>query len=156
LADYFLKVDGISGESRDSKHKDEIELVSFSWGVSQSGQAGRGGGAGRAQFKSFEFLMKVNKASPQLFLACASGKHLKEASLSVRRAGKAALEYLKIKFTDVLVSSYDAAGSEDEAPHEMVAFNFGRIELAYTSQDPRGAAGATIQAGWDLKANKKV
>lgn len=156
MADYFLKLDGISGESRDSKHKDEIELVSFSWGVSQSGQAGRGGGAGRAQFKSFEFLMKVNKASPQLFLACASGKHIKEASLSVRRAGKAALEYLKIKFTDVLVSSYHAAGSEDQAPHEMVAFDFGRIELAYTFQDARGRAGATIPAGWDLKANKKI
>jgi type VI secretion system secreted protein Hcp len=157
LADYFLKLDGISGESRDSKHKDEIELVSFSWGVSQSGQAGRrSGGAGRAQFKSFEFLMKINKASPQLFLACASGKHIKEASLSVRRAGKAALEYLKIKFTDVLVSSYHAAGSEDQAPHEMVAFDFGRIELAYTSQGARGAASGAIQAGWDLNANKKI
>src|SRR5918912_3232360 len=110
--DYFLKIDGIPGESRDAKHKDEIELVSFSWGVAQAGRASPaagGGGAGRPQFKDFEFLMRVNKASPQLFLATVSGKHLKEASLSVRRSGKAQLEYLKIKFTDVIVTSYEQA-----------------------------------------------
>jgi type VI secretion system secreted protein Hcp len=156
VADYFLKLDGIAGESRDAKHKDEIELVSFSWGVEQSGRgSGSGGGAGRAQFKGFEFLMRVNKASPQLFLATVSGKHIKEATLSVRRAGKAALEYLKIKFTDVLVSSYDQAGDED-VPHEMVAFDFARVELAYTAQQPRGAAAAPVTAGWDLAKNLKI
>lgn len=155
MADYFLKLDGIPGESRDSKHKDEIELVSFGWGVTQSGPGGGGGGAGRAQFKSFEFLMRVNKASPQLFLACASGKHIKEATLSVRRAAKAALEYLKIKFTDVLVSSYAQAGDEEGA-HETVAFDFARIELEYTPQQARGAAAGSIEAGWDLKKNVKI
>jgi type VI secretion system secreted protein Hcp len=150
--DYFLKIDGIPGESRDAKHKDEIELVSFSWGVAQSGRvaAGGGGGAGRPQFKDFEFLMRVNKASPQLFLATVSGKHLKEASLSVRRSGKAQLEYLKIKFTEVFVTSFhEEAGPEP--PTELIAFNFGRIEIDYGSQ-----RGGTEHAGWDVKKNVKV
>jgi type VI secretion system secreted protein Hcp len=157
--DYFLKIDGIPGESRDAKHKDEIELVSFSWGVAQSRgpspAAGAGAGAGRPQFKDFEFLMRVNKASPQLFLATVSGKHLKEANLSVRRAGKAQLEYLKIKFTDVLVSSYEQRTAEN-APEELVAFSFGRVEVRYTPQRAAGAAAGAINAGWDLAKNVKI
>ena len=153
MADYFLKLDGIPGESRDSKHKDEIELVSFSWGLTQSGATG--GGGSRAQFKNLESLMRVSKASPQLFLACASGTHIKEATLSVRRAAKATLEYLKIKFTDVLVTSYAQAGDE-EVPHETVAFDFARIELEYTPQQAGGAAAGAIKAGWDLKQNLKI
>jgi type VI secretion system secreted protein Hcp len=154
--DYFLKLDGIQGESSDAKHKDEIELVSFQWGVTHSGgRPGSGGGAGKAQFKLFEFLMRVNKASPQLFLACASGKHIKEASLSVRKAGKEQLEYLKIKFTDVLVSSFDeSAGAEQ--PEEAVAFSFAKIQLEYLSQQATGKPGGSIDAGWDLSKNVKL
>jgi type VI secretion system secreted protein Hcp len=156
VADYFLKLDGIQGESSDAKHKDEIELVSFQWGVAQSaGRPGSGGGAGKAQFKSFEFLMRVNKASPQLFLACVSGKHIKEANLSVRKAGKAQLEYLKIKFTDVLVSSFDeAAGTEP--PQETVAFNFAKIQVEYTAQAAGRKPGSSVNAGWDLSKNAKI
>ena len=159
--DYFLKIDGIAGESADAKHKNEIELVSFSWGATQSGAGagagprGGGGGAGRVQIKPFEFTMKVNKASPQLFLAVCNGQHIKEANLSVRRAGKAQLEYLKIKFTDVLVSSYDQSAAE-EGPYEMVALNFGRIEFQYSQQNMKGAAGDWIKASWDLTKNQKV
>ena len=157
MADYFLKLDGIPGESRDAKHKDEIELVSFSWGVTQSGggRGGGGGGSGKAQFKSFEFLMRVNKASPQLFLATATGKHLKEALLSVRRAGKAQLEYLKIKFTDVLVTSFQEAAGE-QTVDELVAFDFGKIEIEYTPQQARGGPAPGIKVGWDLSKNAKI
>jgi type VI secretion system secreted protein Hcp len=155
--DLFLKLDGIPGESRDAKHKDEIELVAFSWGVTQSGRpgGGGGGGSGRAQFKDFEFLMRVNKASPQLFLATVTGKHIKQALLSVRRAGKAQLEYLKIKFTDVLVTSFAQAGGQNP-PDETVAFNFAKIELEYTQQQPRGGPAPPIRAGWDLSRNTKI
>jgi len=159
VTDYFLKIDGIAGESTDAKHKDEIELVSFSWGVTQpraaGGGAGGGGGSGRPQFEDFEFLMRVNKASPQLFLATVSGKHIKEALLSVRRAGKAQLEYLKIKFTDVLVTSFEQAASE-EPPEEMVGFNFAKIEVEYTPQQARGGPAAAVKAGWDLAKNTKI
>ena len=158
MEDYFLKIDGIPGESRDVKHKDEIDLVSFSWGVAQSGGGpgvGVGAGAGRPRFSGFQFVMKLNKASPQLFLACASGKHIKEANLSVRGAGgKAQLEYLKIKFTDVLVSSFEESGGGDR-PEESVSFNFGKIEVDYSPQQETGAAGGAISASWDLSANIK-
>jgi type VI secretion system secreted protein Hcp len=156
VSDYFLKIDGISGESKDSKHKDEIELVSFSWGLAETGSSRSGGGsASRPQFRDFEFTMKVNKASPQLFLATASGKHLKEATLSVRRAGKAQLEYLKITFTDVLVTSYQQAGADD-LPHEVVSLAFDRIDLQYTQQASSGAGGQVVKAGWDLSRNVKI
>ena len=158
IGDYFLKLDGIAGESTDAKHKDEIELVSFSWGVTESAAqgSGGGGGAGKAQFKEFEFLMPVNKASAAVFLAVAGGKHLKEATLSVRRSSKAAFDWLKIKFTDVLITSYEQVGDDQEAPHELVAFDFARVELQVTPQTGRGAPGAPVTAGWDLKKNVKI
>lgn len=155
MADYFLKLDGIAGESTDAKHKGEIELVSFSWGVTRAGSPGTGGGAGKAQFKEFQFLMRVNKASPQLFLATVSGNHIKEGNLSVRRSAKVAVEYLKIKFTDVLISSYEQAGGGD-VPEETIAFNFAKIEMTFLPQQTRGAAGAPIEAGWDLSRNLKI
>jgi type VI secretion system secreted protein Hcp len=150
--DYFLKIDGIQGESQDHKHKGEIELVSFGWGVdvASGGGEGGGGGAGRPRFEPFHITMRTNKASPQLFLSTVTGKHLKEATLSVRRAGKEALEYLKIKFSEVFVTSFhEEAGPE--APTELIAFDFGRIEVDYGTQ--RGGA---EHAGWDVKKNVKV
>ena len=156
MEEYFLKIDGVAGESLDAKHKDEIELVSFSWGAGHEGREDAGGsGAGRARFRDFHFTMRVNKASPQLFLATVSGKHIKEATLSVRRAAKAQLEYLKIKFTDLLVTSFEEAGGGD-APEEMVAFAFGRIELEYRPQQATGALGGAIKAGWNLAKNAKI
>ena len=156
MEDYFLKIDGIAGESLDDKHKDEIELVSFSWGASHEGREEAGGsGAGRARFQDFHFTMRVNKASPQLFLATVSGKHLKEATLSVRRAVKAHLEYLKIKFSDLLVTSFEEAGGGD-VPEEMVGFAFGRIELEYRPQQATGALGGAVKAGWNLAKNAKI
>ncbi len=156
-SDYFLKLDGIQGESTDAKHKNEIELVSFTWGASQSGTgAGRtGGGAGKAEIRPFAFTMKANKASPHLFLAVCNGQHIKEANLTVRRAGKTQLEYLKIKFSDVLVSSYDQSAADD-VPVEVVALNFGKIELQYSQQQATGGAGSPVKVGWDLKQNRKV
>jgi type VI secretion system secreted protein Hcp len=154
---FFLKLDGIAGESTDLKHKEAIELVSFNWGLegSAAGASGGGGGAGKVQLKEFEFLMRVNKASPALFLAAASGKHLKDATLSVSRGTKAAFEWLKVKFTDVLITSYEQLG-DDEGLHEVVAFDFAKVELQVTPQSTRGGAGATVSAGWDLTKNVKL
>jgi type VI secretion system secreted protein Hcp len=157
IGTFFLKLDGIAGESTDLKHKEEIELVSFSWGLERTvaGHAGGGGGAGKAQLKEFEFLMRVNKASPALFLAAASGKHLKDATLSVRRGTKAAFDWLKVKFSDVLITSYEQLGDEEGA-HEIVAFDFAKVELQVTPQTARGGAAATVTAGWDLARNVKL
>jgi type VI secretion system secreted protein Hcp len=158
-SDYFLKLAGIDGESADHKHKDEIELVSFSWGLANEAgpRVGGGGGAGKVQFQDIQVVKRVSKASPQLFLACASGKHIPDATLTVRKAGKDQLEYLKYKFTDVLISGYQESGSGGEdLPLDMVSFNFAKIEMTYAEQKADGSLGAPSKAGWDLKQNKKI
>src|SRR5918994_158291 len=158
--DYFLKIDGIQGESLDSKHKGEIQLESFSWGETNLGTApsAGGGGAGKVQMQDLHFVMQINKASPKLMLACASGKHIKQAVLTARKAGKAQQEFLVFKFTDVLVSSYQTGGSQhaEVLPMDQVSFNFARIELEYRPQKADGSLDAPIKAGWDLKTNKPV
>jgi type VI secretion system secreted protein Hcp len=161
LFDAFLKIDGIKGESADDKHKGEIDLMSFSWGVEQTGTSatGGGGGAGKAHFHDLSFLKKTDASSPLLFLNCANGSHIKEANLTVRKAGGTQLEYLKIKLTDVLVSSLQPSGNHgsDTIPMEQVSLNFAKVEVSYQPQGADGKAqGGPILAGWDVKANKKV
>ncbi|MCL5745217.1 MAG: type VI secretion system tube protein Hcp [Acidobacteria bacterium] len=158
--DYFLKIDGIPGESADYKHKEEIDVLSWSWGESQSGtmSAGGGGGAGKVNMQDFHFVMKVNKATPKLILACASGEHIKKAVLTCRKAGKEQQEFLKYTFSDVLISSYQTGGSSsgDEIPMEQVSFNYAKMETEYKAQKLDGSLDGGIKAGWDLKANKLV
>lgn len=157
--DYFLKIDGIEGESTDRAHKGEIEIESFSWGVSQGGNraAGGGGGTGKANFQDFHFTMQVSKASPKLFLATATGQHIKEAVLTARKSGENQQEYLKVTFTDLLISSYQTGGSSgDVVPTDEVSLNYSKIEIEYTPQKEDGSADTPVKAGYDLKANKKV
>ena len=106
-SDIFAKIGDIKGESTDDKHKDEIDVLSYSWGVTQTGTLafGGGAGAGKAQFSDFNFTTNVSKASPVLFLSCATGEHIKEATITVRKAGKGQQEYLILKMSDVLISS---------------------------------------------------
>jgi type VI secretion system secreted protein Hcp len=157
--DMFLKITDIPGESRDDKHKGEIEIFSFSWGVSQLGSAsgGGGGGAGKADFQDFSFAMPVSKASPKLFLACASGQHLQEALLTVRKAGAEQVEFLSYKLSDCIVSSYQEGGSTgDTVPLDSFSLNFSKIEMSYKEQDAKGGLGTETKAGWDLKQNVKI
>jgi type VI secretion system secreted protein Hcp len=156
--DYFLKIDGIEGESADKAHAKEIELLSFGWGLSQAGAGahGGGGGAGKATFQDFVFVARVSKASPKLFLTCASGQHVKSVVLTCRRSGGAQPEFLKIKLSDVLVTSYQVGGSSPEEPLDQVSLNFAKIEVEYTPSSKSGKAEPPVKAGWDLKANKKV
>lgn len=155
--DYFLKIDGIEGESQDAKHKNEIDIESWSWGENQSGSSayGGGGGAGKVAMQDFNFAMRVNKASPKLLLACANGSHVKSALLTCRKAGKEQQEYLKIKFSDLLISSYSTGGSSGaEVPVDSIAFNFSKIEYEYYPQKPDGSLDAKVPVHWDLKQNK--
>ena len=159
--DYFLKLDGISGESKDSKHKGEIELLSFSFGETHGGSAGSGGGggAGKVQMSDFSFTARTTKASPQLFLSCAQGKHLKQAILTVRKAGGSQQEYLIIKLNDVLVSSYALGGSEggaDGDPQDVFSLNFVKLSYDYKPQKADGSLDAPVHAGWDLSKNVKI
>lgn len=160
IADYFLKVDGIEGESPDHKHKNEIQLESWSFGASQSGTMayGGGGGAGKVSMQDFHFVMKANKASPKLFLACATGDHIKSATLVCRKAGKEQQEYLKFTFTECLVSSYQTGGSShsDVLPLDQISLNFGKIEFEYKEQKADGTLGGAVKSGYDLKLGKPV
>ena len=159
-SDYLLKIDGIKGESTDSKHKDEIEIESFSWGASNPGSfaSASGGGAGKVNFQDVHFTSRVNVASPNLMLACATGQHIKSAILTVRKAGKEQQEYYIVKLSDMLVSSYQSGGSEgsNALPVDQFALNFAKIEFEYKSQKPDGTLGAPVKGGYDLKANKKI
>jgi type VI secretion system secreted protein Hcp len=157
--DYFLKIDGAPGESADAKHKGEIQLESFSWGESNPGGAasGGGGGAGKVQMQDLHFSMAVSKASPKLLLACAIGKHHKEAVLTVRKAGKTQQEYLIIKLKDVVITSYQVGGSElGDAPMDQASLGFSQIQMEYRPQKADGSLDAPVKAGWDLKTNKAL
>jgi type VI secretion system secreted protein Hcp len=158
--DYFLKIDGIDGESQDSKHKGEVDVLSWSWGESQTGtmSGGGGGGAGKVSMQDFHFVMKVNKSTPKLILACANGEHIKKSVLTCRKAGTTQQEFLVYTFSDLLVSSYQTGGSggSDEIPMEQVSFNYSKMEVEYKEQKADGTLSGAIKSGWDLKGNVKV
>ena len=157
--DYFLKIDGIDGESLDSKHKGEIEVLSFSFGAQNGGTfaMGSGGGAGKVHIHDITFVSHVNKASPKLFLACCNGQHISKVSLTLRKAGKDQQEYLKIQMNDVLVSSFQTTGSESSViPTEQFSLNFAKIEFDYKEQKSDGTLGGSVKVAWDLKQNKAV
>jgi type VI secretion system secreted protein Hcp len=156
--DYFLKVDGIQGESKADKHKDEIDIMSFSWGATQSGSfaAGGGGGAGKVSMQDFHFTMYHNKASPALMLACAQGDHIKSAILCCRKAGKQQQEFMKVTMSDCLVSSYQTGGhgGADTIPTDQISLNFAKIEHEYKEQDEKGNLGGSVKKTIDLKTVK--
>lgn len=158
--DFFLKFDGIKGESTDDKHRGEIDVESWSWGETHAsgGAGGTGGGAGRVAIQDFHFTMRQNTASVGLMKACATGEHIKSAILTARKAGKAQQEYLTFKFYDVLVSSYQTGGSEgaDIVPVDQVSFDFAKIEVNYRPQQPDGSLGAAVHFGFDVKQHKSV
>ena len=157
--DAFLKIDGIDGDSTDSKHKNEIDVISWSFGDSQLPDPRTGGGASRGVVKmqDFKFTMRASKASPMLFGAVANGKHLKKVLLTVyKTGGKERQVASKISFEDVLVSSFISLGSRSaDAPMEEIMLNFAKIEVSYTQFDPQtGAARGEIKSNWDLEKNK--
>ena len=156
--DFFLKIDGIEGESMDDKHKNEIDILSWSWGETQMGtSATGGGGAGKVSMQDFHFTMKINKASPKLMIGCATGKHMKGARLTCRKSGGKQQEYMTWTLSDVLVSSYQTAGSQDNAvPVEQFSLNFAKIEFEYRPQKADGSLDAAVKAGYDLKANRQI
>src|SRR5262252_863223 len=156
-SDIFAKIGDIKGESQDSKHKDEIEVLSYSWGVTNSAkiEAG-GGGVGKATFTDLSFLHSIDKASPNLLKACATGTHLKEATITHRKAGKDQQEYLIIKMNDVIITGViNSDSTADPNPSsETVSLAFAKVDLEYKPQKADGSLDAGIHFVFDLKANK--
>ena len=158
--DMFIKIDDVKGESQDKTHKDEIDALAWSWGMSQSGtmHMGGGGGGGKVSVQDLSFTKYIDKSSSVLMDYCASGKQYKEALLTVRKAGGTPLEYQKIIMTDVIVTSISTGGSggEDRLT-ENVTLNFGAVKTEYQAQKPDGSKdGGPVKFGWDIAANTKL
>lgn len=154
--DYFLKLDGIPGESADSKHKGELDIDSWSFSQSNTGTfaMGGGGGAGKVKMQDFTFTKKVDKAGPKLFQACATGEPIPNVVLTCRKAGKDQQEYLKITFGDVLISSYQITSPNEEGhivPMETFALNFAKIEFDYKAQKSDGTLEGSVKGKYNLK-----
>lgn len=157
--DMFIKMEGIKGESKDDTYKGEIDVLAWSWGMSQSGtfHQGGGGGAGKVSVQDLSFVKYLDKSSSPLMLHCCNGKHIPSAELIVRKAGENPLEYLKIKMSKVLVTSISTGGSGGEDTlTENVTLNFAKVEVAYKEQTDKGGGGGEVKMGWDMEANKKV
>jgi type VI secretion system secreted protein Hcp len=155
-ADIFAKIGDIKGESLDDKHKDEIEVLSFSWGVTKTADVATTGGgvAGKATFHDLSIVHKIDKASPLLLQACATGTHLKEATITHRKAGKGQLEYLIVKMADVNVTGVVHGGQSGEAGSETVSLVFAKVDFEYRPQKADGSLDAGIHFKFDIKANK--
>ena len=153
-SDIFAKIGDIKGESADAKHKDEIEVLSFSWGVTNGATIGPGGGAGagRATFQDLSIIHNIDKASPLLLKACATGEHLKEATVTHRKAGKGQQEYLIVKMKDVVITGVVHGGSGDGAS-ETVSLVFAKVDFEYRPQKIDGTLDAGIHFKFDIKAN---
>lgn len=155
-ARWFLKIDGIVGQSVDVAHKNEIDVLSWSWGVARDDDtASTGRVASKPGFGDFRFVANLSTASPVLFASCATGARHKFAELSgVRAAGSGTpREFLRYKLSDVIVSSIQLSAADD-LPIEEISLNYAKIEVVYTPQDAKGAAGPAVKAGFDLTANK--
>lgn len=155
--DMFIKIDGIEGESLDATHKNEIEVLNWSWENHQHSNmhAGSGGGSGKATVGDFKFEHYIDKASTNLLSYCLSGKHIKDIKFVVRKAGGDPLEYLMISFTDVIITQVEISGhSEDDVrPREQISFSFTRFTQDYVMQNAEGNKSGIISASYDIKAN---
>jgi len=158
MADYFLKIDGIAGESLDARHRDEIEVLAFSWGESHPGAPSPGAAisVGKVAIEPFNFTALMSAASPKLMMLGVNGKSAKNAVFVARRAGATQLEYLKVTMNDVTVAAYHVGGDDGDVPVEDVSLRFSKITVDYRPQKSTGALGAAIHMGWDAKANKEV
>jgi type VI secretion system secreted protein Hcp len=158
VPDIYLKIDGVEGEAQDKDHTGEIEILSFSWGVTNQGSGGFGAGSGssRANLSDLHVTKHVDKSSPTLFLDCCTGKSRDTATLTVRKAGgDAPVDYLKYNLTEVFTSSVQTGGSDGGGvATETVSFNFSKLEVVYTPQQADGAPDADITKSYNAKTHE--
>jgi type VI secretion system secreted protein Hcp len=155
--DMFIKIEPkLEGESRDKTHKNEIDVLAWSWGMSQSGttHTGGGGGAGKVNVQDLSLTKYVDKASPDLMLACCNGKHFDKATLVMRKAGEKPLEYLTITMEDLMITAVSTGGSggEDRLT-ENITLNFSRVKVDYVEQTETGGTGSKPSMAWNIAEN---
>jgi type VI secretion system secreted protein Hcp len=151
----FAKIGDIKGESTDARHKDEIDVLSFTWGVANAGPtgAGSGSGAGKATFQDLLIVHGIDNATPALLLACATGKHIAEAVITHRKAGPTQPDYLIVKLSDVTITSVSQTGTEDHPYAESVTLKYAKVDLHYRAQRPDGSLDPGQHFKFDLKTN---
>ncbi len=161
--DIFLKLADIKGDSADARHRDEIVVLSWDWGMTQTtapiGGGGASGGAavGRTEIRRIQFAHRIDVASPLIMLACATGKRLREAKFTVRHHGEHAAEFLAVKLSDVIVTLVEPTINGDNGEtYEAVALEFAKVEVEYTPRAPNGTPGTPVRFGWDLRANRPI
>jgi|tagenome__1003787_1003787.scaffolds.fasta_scaffold19949672_1 type VI secretion system secreted protein Hcp len=156
--DMFLKLTGIQGESSDAKHKGEIDVLAWSWGLSEAVSAGGGGGGagtGRTEIESLSVEKLVDLSSPLLLSFSAQGKHISDGMLATRKPGKATDDFLLFKMTDVIVTSVHITASKDtNQPAENIVLKFGKLEFDYRPTKQDGSLGSGTSFKWDVAANK--
>ena len=156
--DMFLDLTGTKGESVDKVHAGKIDILSWQWGLANSGtfHTGKGGGSGKSSFQDISITKYIDTATPDLMLYCASGKHFDKGQIIVRKAGDTPVEYLKIDLTKVLVSGYATGGSGgEERLTERITLNFAEVKVTYAAQTDKGGKGSGPVFGWDIPGNAK-
>lgn len=156
--DMFLMVKGakhgvIKGESQDSQHKGEIDVLSWSWGMQAKPGLGVGTVTGKASVHDLKIVKRVDSASTALMLALRTNEPIQKAVLTLRKAGKTQLEYMKVtieqgRVTALTVDAGDVSGSPDVI--ERVSFSFNKIEIEYVPQGKDGLpqGGMTFADQW--------
>jgi type VI secretion system secreted protein Hcp len=154
----FMKVEGADGECANAKHKNWVDIDSFSWGASQEStmHVGGGGGAGKVTFQNLTVVAPVDKAYPTMLIKCASGDHISNVKIVGCKAGGDELEYYKITLEDVMVTGVNVTGSEGAQVIVSYSFQAAKVKTEYTVQTEKGGKGATSEFGWDIKKNTKT
>lgn len=159
MNDIFLKLSGVTGESQDHGHQDEIEVLRWEWSITQASSmhSGSGGGAGKATVNDLSFDHYLDRSSPTLLKYCLGGRHIANARLVVRKGGGSPLEYLKIIMDDVIVTGVAPVATDSmDLVRETVNLSFARVTQEYVIQNPQGGSGGTVSFGYDIKANREL
>jgi len=157
--DMFLNIDGVEGEAQDASHTGEIDVIAFSWGLTQSGSAqiAGGGGAGKVNVQDMSITKYLDTASTVLMQKCCSGKHFPSAILTCRKAGDTPVEFFKVTMEEVLVTSVsEGGGGGEDRQTENISLNFAKVKVEYTPQEADGAAGAASELGWNILTNEEM
>jgi type VI secretion system secreted protein Hcp len=156
MSDIFVKIDGISGESRDMAHRGEIEVSSWRWKMSQpSGMlSGAGGGAAKATINDLEFVHQIDRASPNLMRYCLTGRHIPKVVLTMRKAGGIPIDFLIITMSNVVITHVEPI-VVGEGYYEHVKLSFSRVQQEYSLQDIRGGNAGAVTANFDIRENSE-
>jgi type VI secretion system secreted protein Hcp len=153
----WIKIDGCKGEATDDKHKDEIDIQSFSWGLSHPvSSSGTGQSMGESSASDLSVMKLVDRSTPNLMKFCMNAKVFGEVLLTCRKRGEDPIEYMKVKMKNALISNIQNSGASEGGPlSESVSFAFTAVEVEYTPQKDDGSADGAVTMKWDFAKNKE-